>query len=166
MFLDSRRERERFYKFLIFKIVRNYTTLRKLLIWIELQTDLAGTNLRAHFKRFRSFEDVREEKERRRIAWISKVAPSKTNYATSPCWERFPPEIGRWSNGNDFLPRHLVPTGAWVCTKGILFLRSLLLFLIRLGSQHCSTVRLPAKVKFGDDTGNENGSVNLYINLP
>jgi hypothetical protein len=22
--------------------------------------------------------------------------------------------IGRWTNGNDFLPRHLVPTGAWV----------------------------------------------------
>lgn len=24
------------------------------------------------------------------------------------------PEIGRWTNGNDFLPRHLVLTDAWV----------------------------------------------------
>ena len=46
-------------------------------------------------------------------------------------------QIGRWSNGNDFLPRHLVPTGAWVY-KGCPFLFLRLPLPIVFGSRHCS----------------------------
>lgn len=46
---------------------------------------------------------------------VKRNAPQQAGkYSTSFFSPFFPFEIGRWTNGNDFLPRHLVPTGAWV----------------------------------------------------
>lgn len=129
------------------------TIIRKLLIWIELQIWF-GTNLIRAARVFR--KRWRRGRQKEGIGRICKVAfaPSKTNYADLPrVGNVFPPEIGRWSNGNDFLPRHLVPTGACECVQRVSYFYVLL--RIRLGSQHCSTVRLPVEVKFPHDTGKE-----------
>lgn len=47
---------------------------------------------------------------RGRKKYIDNNPPAREDVPSPlPCWK-----IGRWTNGNDFLPRHLVPTGAWV----------------------------------------------------